>query len=501
MAPTIRFGLLVHLVLLLGALEAAEPETVEVRPRRIDDVLTNPNMGFADFHMGWHCERPGMTAEQCAEMRDHQWPKNYPATAVTYFRWHWDQLEPRRGEIDFDYIDQRIRASNLTGQTLAFRVMAIRDGRVGIPPWLREQVAGEVVDGTFWPDYRDPVFQREHRRFVEALARRYDDHPAVDHIDIGPVGCWGEWNTACSGGGRSLIEIYRPADDAQRDAIADGFKQVIADYADAFRKTPLVMLAVGSDDDPRMVDVMGYALRRGTGWRVDCWGDWGYFGPNWNHHQSLYPKFMENARRVYPEFDDVWKHAPVQLEVCGVMEQWKEKGWRADTPDSQVARTFRFALDQHAAVLNAKRSAVPDEYVPALQDLLRRNGYRYVVDRLRHPRAVHAGGELTLDSNWSNLGVTPSYTRRTLAYRLSRNGRTFVFESDADVRDWLPGSWERQERFRLPPDVPRGTYRLEVAILDRAGVHPDTRPLPPLHLGIAGRGDDGWYALSQLVVD
>ena len=77
---------------------AADPQQVEVRPRRIDDALTNPNMGLADFHMGWHCEAPDMTAEQCADMRDHQWPKNHPATAVAYFRWHWDRLGSRSTE-------------------------------------------------------------------------------------------------------------------------------------------------------------------------------------------------------------------------------------------------------------------------------------------------------------------------------------------------------------------------------------------------------------------
>jgi hypothetical protein len=332
------------------------PGIVEVHPQRIDDVLTNPNMGFADFHMGWHCESPTMTADQCAQMNERNWPKNYPATAVTYFRWFWDELSPQPGVINFDYIDQRIRASNLTGQTLAFRVMAIREGGVGIPSWLRAKVAGVEVGGTFWPDYRDPVFQREHRRFVQALAQRYNGHPAVDHIDIGPVGCWGEWNTACVEGEQSLIEIHKPASDAERDAIAAGYKQIITDYADAFTATPLVMLAVGADDDSRLIDIMGYALKRGTGWRVDCWGDWAYFSSKWSHHQTLYPKFMNNARRVYAQFDEVWKHAPIQLEVCGVMQQWKDKGWTADAPNGEVYKTFQFALDHHAAVLNAKRS-------------------------------------------------------------------------------------------------------------------------------------------------
>lgn len=502
--PTIRLWMLVLCVLPCCAaveVSAAEPsDTVSVQLERIDDVLVNPNMGFADFHMGWHCEAPGMTAQQCAERRDLKWPENYPATAVTYFRWHWDQLEPQRGEIDFDYIDQRIQASNLTGQTLSFRVMAVRAGRAGIPAWLREQVKGVEVDGTFWPDYRDPVFQREHRRFVHALAQRYDDHPAIDHVDIGPVGCWGEWNTACIDGVNSLIEIYEPASDAERDAIAAGYTQVVTDYTDAFKTTPLVMLAIGSDGDPRLADIMAHALKRGAGWRVDCWGDWGYFSNNWSHHERLYPSYLENVRKVYPAIDEVWKHAPVQLEVCGVMEQWKQRGWTAEAPDGKVYKTFQFALDQHAAVLNAKRSPVPAEYVPAMNDLLRRNGYRYVVDRVKHPRTARAGEQLVLKTAWSNLGVTPSYTRRTLAYRLKNEQETRVFHSDSDVRSWLPGSWEMQETFRLPADLPTGTYAIEAAILDRPGTHPSTNPLPPLQLAIDGRGDDGWYRLSQIEV-
>jgi hypothetical protein len=484
--------------------ELAEPEMVESRPRRIDDVLVNPNMGFADFHMGWHCEAPQVTAQQCAERQERAWPKNYPDTAVTYFRWHWDQLEPRRGEIDFQYLDQRIQASNLTGQTFSLRVMAIREGGAGIPDWLRQEVRGVEVDGTYWPDYRDPVFQREHRRFVHALAARYNGHPAVDHIDIGPVGCWGEWNTACvnesSPRARSLIEIYQPRDDSERDSIRDAYKQIVADYADAFTETPLVMLALGSDDDPRMVDVMGYALSRGTGWRVDCWGDFGYFSDNWSHHGKLYPKFMENARRVYPQFDEVWKHAPVQLEVCGVMQQWKDRGWTTTAPDGVVYKAFQFAIEQHAAVLNAKRSQVPDEYVGAVEDLLRRNGYRYVVDSVTHPAKVDTGAVLACRIRWSNLGVTPSYTPRSVAYRLRGPDGQQEFVTQADVRQWLPGNWETEEKFQLREDLPAGQYSLEVAILDRAGTNPETHPLPPLQLGIDGRRPDGWYALSHISI-
>ena len=55
----VRVCLLLPLAVLPGAAVAAEEaaaaaaaEPVEVRPRRIDDVLANPNTGLADFHMG-----------------------------------------------------------------------------------------------------------------------------------------------------------------------------------------------------------------------------------------------------------------------------------------------------------------------------------------------------------------------------------------------------------------------------------------------------------------
>ena len=32
-----------------------------VSPTLVDDVLTNPGMGFADFHFGWWCNLPPVT--------------------------------------------------------------------------------------------------------------------------------------------------------------------------------------------------------------------------------------------------------------------------------------------------------------------------------------------------------------------------------------------------------------------------------------------------------
>jgi hypothetical protein len=67
----------------------ADAPTTTVTPAEIDDVLTNPGMGFADFHHG----AGGLS------------PDEYPTQTVAYFRWTWDQLEPSDGSYDFDRVD------------------------------------------------------------------------------------------------------------------------------------------------------------------------------------------------------------------------------------------------------------------------------------------------------------------------------------------------------------------------------------------------------------
>lgn len=239
-------------------------------------------MGFADFHFGWWCDLPpvSFSAEECAQrVRDH-WPENYPIAGTAYFRWHWRDLEPARGQIDFDMIDRALQSTNALGETLGFRVMVIDEGGSGLPSWMHEapySVSGEVLDGgTFWPDVRDATFLAEHERFISALGSRYDGHPALDHIDIGTAGCWGEWNTACISAS-DIFEVYDPQGPSEVQAIQSAYESLIDHHLAAFPTTPAVMLGLGETGGPEL-DVMLHATSSGAGWRVDCWGDWGIWG-------------------------------------------------------------------------------------------------------------------------------------------------------------------------------------------------------------------------------
>jgi hypothetical protein len=487
-------------------LPTAEPGTTTATPKRIDEVLTNPGMGFASFHFGWWCNLPPITfpPRECAKRVLEHWPPNYPKSGTAYFRWYWRELEPKRGEIDFDMIDAAIQSANELGMTLAFRVMTVKDSDSGLPDWLLAppyEVAGEWHEAgagrVFWPDYRDPKLQREHARLISALGERYDGHPAVDHVDIGTVGCWGEWNTACISGVDSIIEVSEPSGREERRAIASAFTQLIDHHLRAFPKTPKVMLGL----DPENAGILTHATRGGAGWRVDCWGDWGMWGGSWSHQSKLYPAMITAAVATDSGFLSTWKRAPVQLEICGTLERWQELGWTPNKPDGQVYKTFEWALGHHASLLNAKSKPVPASYVSAIDELLKRVGFRFVVDGLNHPEAVKAGASATFIAGWSNLGVAPAYLPRTLAYRLRGKSKTLVHNSNANTLEWLPGSWLTSDTIDIPEDLPAGTYEIDLALLDRDGSSPATKALPPLFLGIEGRRPDGWYTVSRLTVE
>ena len=176
----------------------AEP-TVTVHPREIKDVLYNPGMGLADFHFGF--EHPPSADE-------------YPRQTVAYFRWSWSTLEPEEGQYAFDFVDRIISQAKAKGETLAFRMMT--EYKAGSPEWLLHKGIGSVaVEGGIFPDYNNPTFLQYHEKLIKAFGERYAGSPDIDHVDIGSVGCWGEWNMACCQGVEAQCKHYFPAEDNQ----------------------------------------------------------------------------------------------------------------------------------------------------------------------------------------------------------------------------------------------------------------------------------------------
>ena len=489
-----------------------DPLQVTVFPTESNQLLTNPGAGMANFQFGGACDGldPAADPSECANEVTASWPVNHPDAGTAYFRWFWSDLEPVRGEIDFETIDAAIQAANALGQTASFRIMPIRENGLGVPNWLLadpylidgEWVASNEGPATYWPDVRDDTLISELGRFLADLGDRYDGHPALDHVDIGTVGCRGAFSTGCLARGTTVLEVHVRDDASQHSAVFDAYIAIIDHHLQAFSTTPTVMLGIGGES-PYELELFAHAIERGAGWRLDCWGDWGMFDADWSHQRDLYPAFLANAEAAIPGFNDTWMHAPVQLETCGDMTDWAQRDWSMLPPDGEVFRSFRFALDNHASVINGKLAEIPDLYTVALDDLLFEVGYRFVIDDFTYTDRVRPGVSTTWMSTWANTGVAPHYLPRTLNYRLKDElGDTVVqFESTADSTSWLPGTWRVEDTVMIPADLPLGVYQLDLAVLDRAGSAPTTPALPPLHLGIEDRIEDGWYAMAEIIID
>ncbi|MCP4869933.1 MAG: DUF4832 domain-containing protein [Proteobacteria bacterium] len=478
---------------------------VTVDPAASSEPLVNPGIGFADFHFGWWCNLPPITftPEECADRVRANWPENHPDSGTAYFRWTWAEIEPVRGVIDFDLIDNTMQTAALLGQSVSFRIITVQEGGRGMPDWLAEAPysAAELdIDGLKWPDYRDETFQAEHQRMVAALAARYGGHPSLDHVDIGPVGCWGEWNTACISA-TDLFSVYSPEDAAAEQAIVESYESLVDHYLDAFSETPLVMLLIGGPAAPLETQVGAHAAAGGAGWRADCWGDWGYWGPNWNHHEDIYPQSIEALTAAYADFPSTWERAPVVLETCGTWSTWVDLGWTAEAPDGEVYRSFEWALEQHSSLINSKYQPFPESYLEISDDYLTRGGYRIRLGSLSHSETAAPGGPFAIRATWSNDGVAPMYHSRDVRYRLNGQVGSQTFVSSADTREWLPGEHTVDDVFTVDAGLQAGVYSLEVAIVSEAGVDPLTVALSPVRLANEEQQADGWLPVSELTVE
>jgi hypothetical protein len=463
---------------------ASTIKTVKIVPEETDAVLANPGMGWETF---------GRPAN-----KDRNLPDWIPST-VRYERWGWGVLEPEPGKIDYAFLDKVLAEARASGQKLAFRVMCCSTSprRPYQPAWLAD-VGGKILScdysgtqGLLVPDLDDPVVLERHIDFIKRLGARYDGNPDIDHVDLGSVGWWGEWHMSSSKTGKMPTMETR--------------KKIIDAYFAAFHKTQLLMLIGGGE-------CLSYAVSLGAGWRADCLGDMGGFSKTWCHMCDAYPKLIPAAGA-----QDAWKTAPIAWESCWDMRRWVKEGW-------PLRYIFDYALDMHGSYLNNKSAPLPEgENVrPEIERFLRRLGYRLVLKQLEHPSSVRAGEPLRLTMKWQNTGSAPCYRPYRVAYRLtndstarrggSRTARTLI--GNLTVEKWMPGHVETfSEDFikdppELPPgpvvdvidhvivpaDLPAGRYRLAVGIVGGKSTEPIVR------LGVKGRIQDGWYALSEIEI-
>jgi hypothetical protein len=202
-------------------------------------------------------------------------------------------------------------------------------------------------------------------------------------------------------------------------------------------------------------------------------------------------------RDIYPRdiaksgLADAWKKTPITMEICGTFLSWLE---RNQFEKEVVEYIFGEGLKWHLSTFNAKSSPVPEVWSPLVNKWLNKMGYRFVLRKFEYPSYVFRQGQLPFTSLWENIGVAPIYKDYKLAVRLRNAQKTVILPTVADMRDWLPGDIQYDEKLFIPFDTPLGKYRVEVAVVSPVSYEPRVK------LAIDGKTDDGWYSMGEIEI-
>jgi hypothetical protein len=312
------------------------------------------------------------------------------------------------------------------------------------------------------PDFTDPVFMNHAHDLMLDFGAKYNGHPAIDHIDVGWIGHWGEWHfTEAEDYGSSMPDYATK-------------KQYLDWMMEAFPDTRLI--AQVND-----IDMLKYGTENGMGWRADCFGD---MRDGWNHMDNMYPEHTQVAGA-----EDVWMNAPVAFETCGWVEHWLILGYDVNEIIDRGLNDF------HMSVLNIKSRPIPQEWIDEFEYFQKKMGYRLVLKRLVHMEYASPGETISFHSKWENKGVAPPYLDYPVRYRLRDASDETVaeWESEADIMEWLPGEYEIDDSFRIPDTIDYGDYWIDVSIAATDDVIPAY-----IKLAIEGWGEDGWYSVSSI---
>jgi hypothetical protein len=386
-------------------------------------------------------------------------------SGCAYVRWTWGDLEPEEGRYAFDLIDDWLSRCRESNQALAFRVMLSWPGHEGtIPQWLLDKGVKYTYsacpeEGAHYElDLEEPIVRKYHEKLIRALGEHYDGHPDLALVDIGSVGLWGEWHNYCD---PSLMP-----GDATRKSIIDL-------YYEAFPNTPLTALV---DDKPNVI----YANSKGrSAWRGDCWGNGDGPGVGWNHHSDSYRPMAE----MMP---DGWKRGTVALEPCGTLGGYP-------TSPGVVADD---AILWHATFVQNKSHAIPADWLPDIQRLVKKLGFRLVLRAVSFDKNVSYSKNLRIAMKWENQGIAPPYRDHRLAFRFKDGSGAVsdVIMTEISIQGWLPGDKNVKISCPMPEGLSSGDYDLEMGIV----FHSATDHTIPI--ANKGKTEDGWYTLGRINV-
>lgn len=341
-----------------------------------------------------------------------------------YMRLPWSTLEPKEGQFKWDIIDKVLEDFKANGVGVSFRITCKEGGDYcpyATPEWVKKAGAAgtKLSDGSWEPDYDDPIFLQKLENFHKAFAARYAGKEGVRYIDVGSYGDYGEGHTA-SGSKKSW-----PWTDIQKhfDIYAKYYPNDQIVLSDDFIGSGKVS-GMGTGGSK----IRNYVKEHGWTWRDDsiC-VDW--FMTNHSETDSV---------RSPKLFSETWESQPIIMELehySGTINTtWHADNWRDGSVFKAACKRTHATYAGFHGFVNEFMKGNNIEYAKEMANLL---GYWYFIDKVDIDRN---NNQLTCKFNWRNKGFAKAYNVYDLDLILTdKNGKDHVFNmKDFDNTKIMP---------------------------------------------------------------
>ncbi|PWG80933.1 DUF4832 domain-containing protein [Pararcticibacter amylolyticus] len=429
--------------------------------------------------------------------------------SACYLRTSWSSLNPSDGVYTWrdpnTQIGRLIKGAKDRGLPIGLRIVVDgRDQGMNTPKFVFDAGAKSYLENSNYPTRitpipQDPVFQQYYAKFIEELAKDFNDPARTSFIDAYGLGKWGEAHNV-------VYEDPNTSTGQNTERLKEEVFDWITDlYSRTFTKVPLVInyhrvigdpVSWGSAN-PNSDRLLVKAINKGYSLRQDAFGMNGYYG-------SWEKQFANNW---------IFKR-PIIMEggwIISSHSYWTDPSgkYRQGHPEDVRQGEFDASAEAHVNMMDFRAGSETvswfENSFTLVQRFISEGGYRLYPDRIYLPEKIKSGAETTLSHRWRNMGWgyfpnnIPQWNYRyKVAFALldaQNNVKKVFVDKDSEPSTWLkdtPVSYD----FKTTVDLPAGAYSWAVAIVDTSK---DNQPA----IKLAVNGDitnDGWVKLLDLQV-
>lgn len=464
-------------------------------------VLKNPHKGWY-----WHYFDNGMKNPKYRDKTpEGEYYKDFPGLNHLYLRVDWSDIQPDGPDkFDWSEMDRVMDKWGAHGYRFSIRVCCSEtsaDMCFAAPKWLykmgckgmfypptREECPEwyeygqdigviinpddpETVFHKVWePDYGDEMFLYYLEEFLKQYAKKYDNDPRVEYIDLGSYGNWGEGHVYYTSKKSADIEVLKKHAYLHRKYFKN--KHILLNDD--------VINSLNHCTEQQRSDLYDVCRSLDMGIRDDSIlaGDY-----KDRRYHSLRGAYM---------FDDMYKNAPVDLEL-GHYGSYEEKYARGGLV---IIESARRAHATYAGFHGYVHPWIDDNYY-VTQYLANRLGYWYIINSISHNDVMWPGVKSVIILEIENMGFAQSYHKYTLEAKLTslENGSEYVFASDSFDNRLIEADSKAQAKIcaSLPENAQAGKYTVSVRMREN-----DT--VIKLALKEEYEDRDGFYLLSEVLV-